>query len=462
MIVVSNRGPFSFRREPDGSFTARRGAGGVVSALGPLLLGGGAGRRDDPVRWVAAAIGDDDRAAVEADVASVEEVDLRLLAIDPADQRAHYDVVSNSTLWFLVHGLFDLTRRPRFEPVWFEAWAAYERVNRGFADAVIEIAAPDEVVLVQDYHLLLVPGMLRAARPDLRVVLFVHTPWCGPNSMRILPTAVAEAICRSIASVPTGFHTSRWARSFTASALDVLGDGAPEPVTFVSSLGPDRDALSEVATSEAARAAASTLAASVGDRRVVVRSDRIEPSKNIARGFLAFDQLLAAHPEWRGEVVLAAMCYPSREGLPEYLAYRHEVDATAAAVNRRWGTPEWTPILLSTDDDFPRSIAALARADVFLVNPIRDGLNLVAKEGPLVNERDAVLCLSPEAGAWEELGPAALAAHPYDLVATAEALHDALVMPPADRTRRARDLRSRAAARTPADWLADQLEAARR
>ncbi len=389
MIVVSNRGPFSFRREDDGSFTPRRGAGGVVSALGPLLLGGEADHADDPVRWVAAAIGEDDRAAVGAGAATVGDVDLRLLALDRADQRAHYDVVSNSTLWFLVHGLFDLMRRPRFDPFWFEAWAAYERVNQAFADAVLEIAGDGEVVLVQDYHLLLVPGLLRAARPDLRVVLFVHTPWCGPNSMRILPTEVATAICRSIASVPTGFHTSRWARSFTASALDVLGERAPVPATFVSSLGPDRDALSDVAASERARTAATNLAARVGKRRVIVRSDRIEPSKNIARGFLAFDQLLRTHTEWKGEVVFAAMCYASREGLPEYLAYRHEVEATAAAVNRRWGTPEWTPIVLSTDDDFPRSIAALGRADVFLVNPIRDGLNLVAKEGPLVNTRDA-------------------------------------------------------------------------
>lgn len=461
MIIVSHRGPFAFRRT-DGGFAARRGAGGVVSALGPLLLGDDApGRRSgEQVRWVAAAIGDDDRAAVAAGEAGVDEVDLHLLALDPVQHRAHYDVISNSVLWFLLHGLYDLTRRPRFDGRFFEAWDAYEAVNTAFAASVAEFASEGETVLVQDYQLFLVPGLLRAARPDLKITFFCHTPFCGPNSIRVLPDAVAEAVCSSVASVPTGFHTDRWARGFDASVREVLGDGT-SLTTFVAPLGPDRDALEQVLSSDRAIQAGAALDELAGARLLIVRSDRIEPSKNIVRGFQTYETLLERHPEWQGRVVFVAMLYGSREGLPEYLAYRSEVEQSVAAVNRRFGTGNWEPVHLFTDDDFPRSLAGLARADVLWVNPIRDGLNLVAKEGPVVNTRNAVLCLSPEAGAWSELGDAALAVHPYDLVHGADTLHAALSMNDDDRAERASRLRTLASSRTPADWLTDQLEAAR-
>ncbi|MCZ7529947.1 MAG: trehalose-6-phosphate synthase [Acidimicrobiia bacterium] len=461
MIIVSHRGPFSFRRIGD-SFEARRGAGGVVSALGPLLLGDDAPGRlsDEPVRWVAAAIGDDDRAAVEAGAADVDEVDLHLLALDPAQHRAHYEVISNATLWFVLHGMYDLVRRPRFDDRFFEAWEAYVAVNAAFAASVVEFASPGETVLVQDYQLFLVPGMLRDARPDLAITFFCHTPFCGPNSMRVLPDAVATAICSSVAAVPTGFHTQRWARAFEAGVHEILGEDTTA-TTFVAPLGPDRSALADVLDSDRAVEADGALDALVKDRAVIVRSDRIEPSKNIVRGFLAYDLLLEKFPRWRGSVVFVAMLYGSREGLPEYLAYRSEVEQAVENVNRRWRTDSWDPVLLFTDDDFPRSLAGLARADVLFINPIRDGLNLVAKEGPVINRHDAVLCLSPEAGAWAELGGAAVAVHPYDLVQAASALDEALAMDPAERRHRADDLRRLATARTPADWLTDQLDAAR-
>ena len=191
-----------------------------------------------------------------------------------------------------------------------------------------------------------------------------------------------------------------------------------------------------------------------------MRVDRIELSKNILRGFLAFEDLLERYPEWRERVVFGAYVYPSREGLPEYLAYRQEVEASVRRINERLATADWTPILYDASDDFPRSVAALRRADVVLVNPMRDGLNLVAKEGPLVNERDAVLVLSPEAGVWDELAGAARPVHPFDIAGTADALPAALAATPEERATEAAELRRRAAARTPADWLADQLAAA--
>jgi trehalose 6-phosphate synthase len=201
----------------------------------------------------------------------------------------------------------------------------------------------------------------------------------------------------------------------------------------------------------------------VGPRQLITRVDRIELSKNIGRGFVAYDELLDRWPEHRGAVTFGAFVYPSREGLPEYLAYRQEVESVATAINRRWAGPEhpgWQPIILDPTDNYPRSVAALRRYDVLLVNPIRDGLNLVAKEGALVNERDGLVVLSTEAGVFDELGPLVRPVDPFDVSATAEALHDALTTTAEARRLEATALRVAAERRTPADWLADQLAAA--
>jgi len=455
VIVVSNRGPFKFAREEDGSFSAHRGAGGVVTALMPLL-----GNREDAT-WIAAAISEDDRAAVAAGVPTpTGGVHAQLLALDPRVSRLHYDVVSNGVIWLLHHGLFDLTRRPRFDRRFREAWEGYVSVNRSFSDAVIETAADGDTVLVQDYQLTLVPRMVRDARPDLHVVHFTHTPFCGPSSVRVLPEYVAHAICSSMASCTTGFHTDRWARAFRASAQEVLGSDAAIGHTFAASFGPDPTVLAaEIDTPEVDREIAS-LQERVGDRQLIVRIDRMELSKNIVRGFLAYDLLLEEHPELRERVTFAALLNPSRESLPEYLAYRNEVEQAAARVNERWGTPGWDPVILDQRDNYARSLAGLVCSDVLLVNPVRDGLNLIALEGPLANRRDGVLCLSREAGAHDELHHACLTVHPFDLVQTAAVLHEALTMDPSERARRATELRAHARANPPAEWLETQLRQA--
>lgn len=456
-VVVSNRGPYRFVARSDDTFEARIGAGGVASSLGPLLTSGAAGAA---AAWIAAAVDDDDRAAVRAGAAEAPGISLTLLDLDPRTYRLYYDVISNSTLWFLHHGLFDLPRRPQFDRRFREAWDAYVEVNHRFADAVVDVAAPDSVVLVQDYQLALVPGMLRERRTDLRIAHFTHTSFCGPSSIRVLPTDIAEQICASMATVPCGFHSARWASAYTASVREILGPDAPVPPTFVAPLGPDPEALVDLATSPEATSARAELAELVGDRALLLRVDRIEPSKNIVRGFAAYDTLLEEHPEWRERVVFLARLNASRETMPEYLAYRNEVEQASQRVNDRWATPGWQPVVIDARDDFPSTVAALQHYDVLVVNPIKDGLNLVAKEGPILNERDGVLCLSPDAGAWDELGEAALRIHPYDVSQGAEVLHRALGMSATDRAERSGRLRDLAGARTPRDWLDDQLRAA--
>ncbi len=454
MIIVSHRGPYRFALQADGTFRAEPGAGGIASALAPLVLG------TDDITWVAATIGDDDRAAVREGAAVVRGVDLQLLALDPELHRLHYDVVSNATLWFLLHGMFDLPRRPRIDRRFREAWDAYVTVNQVFADRVAESAEPAEIVLVQDYQLALVPGMVLTRRPDLRVVFFIHTPFCGPTSMRVLPDDVAWQLCDSMSRVRSGFHTERWARSYEASASATIGSDSPVAPAFSAPLGIDRQALDAVASSEAVRAEVATLDELAGDRSLILRSDRIDPSKNIARGFHAYDALLADQSQWRERVVFVAMLNASRQGLAEYLAYGQEVEDAAARVNERWATRDWQPIVLDTRDNYERSVAGLTRYDVLLVNSMSDGLNLVAKEGPAVNRHDGTVCLSREAGAYEELHDAVMPVHPFDLQQTADALHHALSASSEERAARAAVLRDLATARTSRDWLDDLVREA--
>jgi trehalose 6-phosphate synthase len=452
IVLVSNRGPVTFRRDDDGQLVSRRGAGGLVSGVGPMMTASGA-------TWLAAAMSEGDRDAATAGVVEADGFRVRLLALDPETYRLAYDVVSNEVLWFAHHGLWDLTRAPTFDRSWLEAWAAYREVNRAFAEAVAEVAPEGAVVLVQDYHLCLVAEHLRPLRPDLDCVHFSHTPFAPPVWLSVLPEATAHELLTGMAAhTACGFHTQRWADDFRASAAAIAG---LDPVTFVSPLASDPDDIRAAAASPACAKALADLEAVVAGRQVVGRVDRIELSKNLLRGFQAFDDLLARHPEHREQVVFVAGAYPSRQGVPAYAAYRADLEAEVAAINERWGTPGWDPIVLEVTDDFPRSVALLRRADVLLVNAIRDGLNLVASEGALVNERHAVLALSPEAGAWERLHPAALRVPPFDVAHTADVLHHALTMPADERADRADRLRVLAQARTPAHWLADQLAAAR-
>jgi len=451
VVVVSNRGPLSFSYGDGGELVAKRGGGGLVSSLAPLV-------RDLGASWIAAAISDIDRKAAESGTVGAHGFTFRSLAVDPDDYRMAYDVVSNSTLWFLHHGLSDLARRPRLDRRWREAWDAYRRVNRAFASAINDEAPEGAVVLVQDYHLALVGTWLSQERPDVRSVHFTHIPFCEPGALRQLPSDVADELLGGMGShASCGFHASRWAANFTACCAEVLGF---TPTTFVSPLTPDADDLARVAASQASRREAAELEDALQGRRLILRVDRIELSKNLLRGFWAYDELLRTYPEWREQVVFGAFVYPSREGLAEYLAYRHETETLAAAINDRWRTPGWEPIVLRTSDNFPRSVAALTRYDVLLVNPIRDGLNLVAKEGPLLNRRDGVLALSREAGVWEELGGTALEVNPFDVAGTADVLARGLAMTPAKRRAHGTGLTKAIRARAPRDWLYDQLAAA--
>jgi trehalose 6-phosphate synthase len=474
LVLASNRGPVSFVEHDDGSVTTRRGGGGLVSALGSVRsdqFGGAV--------WVCAALTDADRRVAgraggrRLDQVGVDagSVPVRMLPLEADTLNRAYNGIANSTLWFVHHLLYDVPFAPVFDAAWRKDWAAFKAYNDQFVDAVAQEADPGARVLVQDYHLPLVPQGLRARRPDLRIAHFSHTPWAPPDYFHILPDDVAHAVLAGILGADrAGFLSPRWAREFLDCARGLPGARVDEETGTVAydghethvdvhPLGVDPGPLRARAAEDDVRRRAAELRDRIGDRKVVSRVDRTELSKNIVRGLLAFAELLREYPQWRGRVVHVAYAYPSRYDLPAYRDYTEQVRRTAEQINDEFATPDWQPVLLGVEDDYARSLAAYVVADVVLVNPVRDGMNLVAKEAPILAEHGCALVLSTEAGAADELGDAAFLVNPYDVSATAAALDAALCLGPEERARRTALLVDAGTALPPGRWLAAQVEA---
>jgi trehalose 6-phosphate synthase len=473
LIVVSNRGPVTFSRDEDGKRVGRRGGGGLVTALRSLVA-------HHDVTWIASAMTDEDRAVVdEAGGEAVEELArdgspyrLRLVAHDPAAYDGFYNVVANPTLWFLQHYLWGLAYAPDIDHGLYHAWdEGYVPVNRAFADAVLAELEdrPDAAVFFHDYHLYLAPRYVRDASPDAAIAHFVHIPWPGPNIWRVLPEPIRNALHDGLlANDVLGFHAHRWSRSFLRSSRDLLDADCDfdrsvvtyrDGRTFVAArpISVDAAEFEDLAESESVRRREAELEA----RRpefLVLRVDRTDPSKNIVRGFRAFEFYLDAHPEMHERVGMLALLDPSRQDIPEYAEYLGAIQRAARAVNDRFQRNGWTPVDLRIEDNFPLTVAAYKQYDVLLVNAIYDGLNLVAKEGPLVNGRDGVLILSENAGAQEELGPWALSVNPFDIAAQAQAIHTAIEMPREERRARLEAIRDHVRAHDVLAWLDTQLE----
>jgi trehalose 6-phosphate synthase len=438
LIVVSNRGPVTYDRA-GGERVERRGGGGLVTALRGLL-------QEHDVTWIASAMTDED-----AVVAREGNSDVVLVAHDSAAYDAYYNVVANPTLWFIHHQLWGRAFRPNLDRDFHDAWHdGYARVNRGFADAVIEALDehPGATVFFQDYHLYLAPRYVRDARPDARLAHFVHIPW--PTDWTILPDEMRRAVHDGLlANDVVAFHTRRWARNFERSCADVCGSCRDTLVTH-HPISVDVEEFDMLSKGDDVRREVASLPQA---EQLIVRVDRTDPSKNIVRGFLAFSTLLDAHPEWKGRVRMLARLDPSRQEVPEYVQYLEAIKRTVVEVNARHGDV----IELRVDDNFAQSVAAYLRYDVLLVNAVFDGMNLVAKEGPLINERDGVLVLSEDAGAHEELAEWSIGVNPYDVWGQAEALHEALSMAPAERRRRAEGLREQVRGHDVHAWLAGLL-----
>jgi trehalose 6-phosphate synthase len=469
LVLVSNRGPVTF--QDDGS--VKRGTGGLVTALTGL-----ASHRD--AVWIASALTDGDaRKAHEAEGKAFSvrspaggEYQVRLVVSDPDAYDRFYNIFANPMLWFIQHYLWDLSNAPDVRRNEVEAFEyGYNVVNEDLATAVIEeIEEEDEpVVMVHDYHLYTLPALVRRARPDVFLHHFVHIPWTQSDAWRVLPQKIREELyCGLLSNDIIGFHTSSYRRNFLQCCRDLMDldvDFDAGVVRFEDRevwvrnypLPIDAKALFDVASSDGVAHQEQELLRRRRDH-LILRVDRADLSKNVLRGFSAFDLFLEQHPEFRERITFIAQLMPSRTDVPEYAEYLERIEALVAVVNHRHGTPDWMPIQLKLRDDLEEAVAAYKHYDVLLVNAMFDGMNLVAKEGPMVNERDGVSILSENTGAHEELGEHALSVNPFDIQALADSIHAALTMEPAERARRLRGLKEIVTARDPGDWIDDQLD----
>jgi trehalose 6-phosphate synthase len=468
LVLVSNRGPVTF----DDQGQVSRGTGGLVTALTGL-----ASHRD--AVWVASTMTEGDAAKSREHggkrfmVRSPQggEYSVRLVESDPEAYDRFYNIIANPMLWFIQHYLWDLSNAPDIRRHEVEAFEyGYNVVNEDLAVAVIEeiegVAEP--VVMVHDYHLYTLPQLVRRARPDAFLHHFVHIPWSQSDAWRVLPNRIREEIyCGLLSNDIVGFHTRSYRRNFLQCCRDLMDlevDFQGAVVHFEGRevwvraypLPIDASATRRVADSERTREFEQDLLARRREH-LILRVDRADLSKNVLRGFSAFDLFLEQHPEFSEKVTFIAQLMPSRMDVPEYAEYLERIEALVAVVNHRHGTPDWMPIQLKLRDDLEEAVAAYKHYDVLLVNAMFDGMNLVAKEGPLVNEHAGVSILSENTGAHEELGEFALSVNPFDIQETADSIHAALTMRDSERRRRMDGLKRIVTLRDPGDWIDDQL-----
>jgi trehalose 6-phosphate synthase len=468
LIVVSNRGPVGYSRER-GERVARRGGGGLVTALRGLVS-------HHDVTWIASAISEEDRVvaaegAIDESLGNGATVRLKLVAHDDAAYDWFYNVVSNPMLWFVQHYLWELAYTPAVDVAFQHAWdEGYARVNEEFADAVVEELErqPDAFVVFHDYHLYLAPRFVRERLPDAVTAHFVHIPWPQPDYWHVLPEPMRRAIHDGLlANDVVGFHSSRWRVNFLRGARDLAGaecdfeESTAEcrgrrTIVRAHPISIDPAEFEDLAASEPVLAAERDLVARRPEK-LILRVDRTDPSKNVVRGFRAFELYLEAHPEAHGTVGMLALLDPSRQDIPEYSEYLGAIQRESRRVNDRFQRNGWTPVEVAIEDNFIGAVAAYKQFDVVMVNSIFDGLNLVSKEAPLVNERDGVVILSENAGSFEELGEWVVGVNPFDVAGQAEALHRALTMPAAERRERIEAIRAYLREHDVAAWVDGQL-----
>ena len=472
IVIVSNRGPFSFTQKESGEFDVERGAGGLVTALGALA-------EKHEVLWVASVMSDDDRSWARQhgkETEKVEGIYLRLVRPNKTAYEKYYGIIANPLLWFIQHQLWDAPRTPSVTEETWDAWnKGYLPINKLLSDAVIESLQGVErpvIILPQDYHLYMMPHYLRKGLGNnVQVQPFVHIPWPGPDAWRILPKEMRDTLLTSLLqSNRIGFQTKQDAFNFVQTCRFHLPDAHShgrrdaiyiddrEVGSLTYPISVDVEKIESFVEDTQTRLLKSEFINLVGDQKMILRVDRIEPSKNIIRGLEAFKALLEKHPEYHEKVKLICLLVPSRMEVTEYQDYLKEIMAEAGMINAEFSQPLWEPVRVILGDNYMRAIAAMQLYDVLFVNPIADGMNLVVKEGALLNQKDGALVLSEYAGAYYELGNHALTVSPYDIHGTVQALYRALEMPHDEKKQRADALREIVRSADIKDWFQAQVK----
>jgi trehalose 6-phosphate synthase len=460
--------------QPSGELQPRRGSGGVVTALSGLT-------NYVDFTWIASAMGEGDRRIVEESGGRAipsplpgQQVSVRFVTTPRRAYHKYYNIICNPLLWFIQHYMWSSPYTPRVDSVVYDAWEhGYILVNQEFADAVVDEASRSSLqplVMVHDYQLYLVPRMVREKLPDARIHHFVHIPWPASSYWELLPGMIRTAICDSLCHADiVGFQAERDVRAFLESCDSFLDDVEVDyrnrivnyagRSTRVCSypISIDVDEVRQIAASPRASEYETRLRPALG-KQTIVRVDRAEPSKNIVRGFSAYEIILDRYPELRGEVRFLAFLVPSRTHIRQYQRYIEEIDTIVRHVNEKFGTQDWQPIQVFYENNYVQAVAGMRQYDVLLVNSVIDGMNLVAKEGPVVNARNGVLVLSESAGAWEQLRVGALPVAPADIEGTARALYQALTMSAEERASRAKAMTECIEREDITAWLHRQLQ----
>jgi trehalose 6-phosphate synthase/phosphatase len=454
LLIVSNRLPVTVSRR-DGVVEVQRSPGGLATGLA------GPHSRSDAlwIGWPGEVHDLDERSRLDLG-RRLDELRTVPVWLDPDEVKGFYEGYSNEILWPLFHYLIGQM------PLIASGWHEYERVNERFADAVAEHHRPGDLIWVHDYHLMLLPQMIRDRIPDAHIGFFLHIPFPAaevfltiPNRDRLLQGLLGANL--------VGFHTASYMRAFAMSLLRVLGiesDGERVQLTGreirlgIFPMGVDARKFAQLADDPEV---AQLVAGFRGDdsSQILLGIDRLDYTKGIRRRLIAFERLLTGHPELRERVRLVQVAVPSRTTVGAYQEFRNEVEGLVGRINGAFGSPNWNPIHYMFRSVNEKELVALYRAaDVMLVTPVRDGMNLVAKEFVASrSDEDGVLVLSEFAGAASELAEALLV-NPYDVERTADTIHRALQLGDAERRRRMRALRRRVFSYDVHQWVGSFLE----
>ena len=474
LILASNRGPVEHHTTPDGRTEARRGSGGVVTALSSLA-------QMVEFTWVASAIGDGDRKVSEeclgARIRSPlpgHRIYLRFVVTPRRVYHKYYNVLCNPLLWFLQHYMWNSPYNPNLDQNVHDAWHdGYVEVNKAFGKAIIEESREgtgSPIVMLHDYHLYLAPEYVRSSLPDAIIHYFTHIPWPTPRYWQLLPSYMISSICKGVCNSDiVGFQTIHDVRNFLDTCEEFLPEsevdhrkreiywGGRRTQVRAYPISINVAEIRRIANSPRAMDYERKLRTMCNDS-TIVRVDRAEPSKNVVRGFKAYGLLLSRHPEFRGHVNFLAFLVPSRTHIRQYQRYMDEIQQVIKEINSTFGNEEWQPVSTFIENNYTQAIAGMKLYDVMLVNSVIDGMNLVAKEGPVVNGRDGVLILSETTGAHKQLSPGALSVSPSDIEGTMQAMYQALTMGPEERGRRASTLNEIMEREDITHWIHSQLE----
>lgn len=443
IIVASNRGPVVFNRNNEKEIELIRGAGGIVGSMIPFL-------KETHGTWVSSAIGECDHYMNDKyhDKVPVPlenpEYYVQFIKSEEEVYNQFNGKFANPLLWFIHHSMWNPPYSPCADEELHQAWESYKHVNSLFAEAISEDIRRSEktpIIMLQDYHIYLTPKMIRKEYPDVLMSQFVHIPFPSPEIFQQLPNHMQTEILGSVLTNNVlGFHIPRYMNNFLQTVKLILPDATVDDLsgdilykgqvchvkTYPISI--NLETIQKHAQSPNVLSKQEEVDKIVGNCKLIYRTDRADLSKNIIRGFQAYDIFLKKFPEWREKVKFVATLMPSRQDIKIYREYTDNIRDIVKEINQKYATPNWEPIKYICKGDYDLVIALLKRYDVLMVNPILDGMNIVAKEGTAINENNGALVLSTGAGCYEELKNGAICINPYDLRQTSEAIDMALMM----------------------------------